>query len=64
MEQSTEATSRVEFPCCNLRSKAMYYGGEDDDGVFWCAKTEENVGPDGQPAGKTECCNGRSCYVG
>ena len=53
-----------------MRSKEMYYqshGQEDDafsSGVFWCGKTQENFGPDGQPVSKTECCAGRSCYVG
>ena len=38
-----------------MRSKEMYYEGhgqEDDEfssGVFWCGKTQENFGPDGQP---------------
>jgi len=52
-----------QFPCRNLRGKAMYYQAEDDDGIFWCAQTQENVGPDGAPTGKTECCTGRACYV-
>ena len=53
-----------------MRSKEMYYQGqgqEDDEfssGVFWCGKTQENFGPDGQPVSKAECCAGRGCYVG
>lgn len=56
-------------PCRSLRSKEMYYqspGEEDDEfasGVFWCGKTQEGFGPDGQPASKSECCNGRGCYI-
>lgn len=55
-------------PCRNLRSKEMYYAyGEAEDefssGCFWCAKTQEGFGPDGEPAGKAECCNGRQCYI-
>jgi hypothetical protein len=46
----------------------MYYHGQVEDqfasGVYWCSKTQENFGPDGEPAGKTDCCAGRSCYVG
>jgi len=58
----------LQLPCRNLRSKEMYYAyGEPDDeyssGVFWCAKTQEGFGPDGQPVSKLECCNGRSCYI-
>lgn len=45
----------------------MYYNAPDDDayasGVFWCGKTHESFGPDGQAADKTECCEGRSCYL-
>jgi hypothetical protein len=48
----------------------MYYeapGQEEDDfssGVYWCLKTNEAFGPDGQPAEKKECCAGRNCFVG
>lgn len=56
--------------CQRLRSKEMYHsrsGGTEDEfasGVYWCMKTQEAFGPDGEPAGKTECCPGRSCYLG
>ena len=56
--------------CRNLRSKEMFYqspGQAEDEfssGIYWCGKTSENFGPDRQPVGKTECCAGRSCYVG
>jgi hypothetical protein len=63
-----ESNLKLELPCRNLRSKEMYYqGGQEDEcasGVYWCAKTQEGFGPDGQPAGKMECCAGRACYVG
>jgi hypothetical protein len=64
-----ESTPKLQLPCRNLRSKEMYYQGvghEDEfaSGVYWCAKTQEGFGPDGQPAGKKECCAGRTCYVG
>jgi hypothetical protein len=46
----------------------MFYGGEDEDefasGLYWCSRTQENLGPDGQPAEKKQCCAGRSCFVG
>ena len=51
-----------------MRCKEMYYHGQQEDeyasGIYWCSKTQENFGPDGQPVGKTDCCAGRSCYVG
>jgi hypothetical protein len=64
MEQDAASAFTPDWPCRNLRSKSMYYQGEDDDGLFWCAQTQENTGPDGAPTGKTECCHGRCCYVG
>lgn len=64
---STEETVRFKVPCRHLRNKEMYYNAPDDDayasGVFWCGKTHESFGPDGQAADKTECCEGRSCYL-
>ena len=55
---SDQSSASAQPPCRNLRSKEMYYayGQEDDDyssGVFWCAKTQEGFGPDGQPARQT-----------
>jgi hypothetical protein len=54
-------------PCRYLRAKEMYYGAADDDacasGSFWCQKTHETFGPDGEPVEKKRCCDGRSCYL-
>ena len=60
--------SSAETPCRNLRSKEMYYAyGEAEDefssGCFWCAKTQEGFGPDGQGVSKAECCKERTCYI-
>lgn len=69
MSESNKITA-LRSPCRNLRSKEMYYeapGQEEDDfssGVYWCLKTNEAFGPDGQPAEKKECCTGRNCFVG
>jgi hypothetical protein len=56
-------------PCKFLRSKEMFYeqpGTDSDDlfasDTFWCARTQEAFGPDGDAAGKSECQCGRSCY--
>jgi hypothetical protein len=66
-----EPAPLFQIPCRNLRSKEMYYQGlgqpEDEfsSGLHWCAKTQEGFGPDGQPAGKIECCClERPCYIG
>jgi hypothetical protein len=56
------------FPCKCLRSKDMYYGApgaepeQDGGGAFWCLKTHEAFGPDGQPASREECAQTRECY--
>jgi hypothetical protein len=45
----------------------MYYQGNEDDeyssGIYWCARTQETFGPDGQVAGKIDCCAGRACFL-
>lgn len=64
MDEPTPELARSETPCLNLRNKGMYHGSDEDDGLSWCCSTQESFGPDGLPTGKTECCKGRSCYVG
>jgi hypothetical protein len=65
-----EISLRHKAPCQCMRSKEMYHqpvGLEEDDfasGIFWCTKTHENFGPDGEPVGKQECGPGRSCFRG
>jgi len=65
------APTKPPMLCRNLRSKEMYYqspGQEEEDefssGIYWCSKTQEAFGPDGQPVAKSRCCAGRACYVG
>ncbi|MDZ4859258.1 MAG: hypothetical protein SGI88_09745 [Candidatus Hydrogenedentes bacterium] len=56
------------FPCKHIRSKEMYYQSStaDDDpyasGIFWCTRTHETFGPDGEPVEKSECRSGRRCF--
>ncbi len=65
----TETSPKLLIPCHHLRSKEMYHqdtGQQDDEfssGIFWCIKTHEGFGPDGEPVGKGQCCAGRSCFV-
>ena len=62
--------SNLVTPCRHLRNKEMYHQAdwqkEDafSSGIHWCAKTQENFGPDGQAVEKSACCAGRNCYVG
>lgn len=66
---SPESLSSFRVPCKYLRTNNMYYsdvGSEDaasPDSVYWCTKTHETFGPDGEPASKSECCTGRKCHV-
>lgn len=64
---TSEPSSSFELPCRHLRSKEMFYQASEDDefasGLYWCTRTEEVFGPDGQAAGKKQCCVGRSCFV-
>lgn len=65
----TQSQSLHRPVCRNLRSKEMFHQepatSEDafSSGIYWCAKTQESFGPDGQCAGKTECCADRPCYL-
>ena len=64
------ASTELQIACRDLRSKEMYHQSpgqpedESSSGIYWCGKTQENFGPDGQPVSKSECCAGRACYVG
>lgn len=61
--------ANLKIPCRHLRSKEMYYqeyGAADDEfssGVYWCGKTQENFGPDGQPCSRGDCSGERTCYL-
>jgi hypothetical protein len=59
----------VQIPCRHLRSKEMFHQeiGESDDhecasGLYWCGRSQESFGPDGEAVEKSSCCQGRSCY--
>jgi len=62
-----ETSAQFELPCRYLRSKEMYYQGAEDEsfasGIYWCTRTHEPFGPDGQPCDKKRCCEGRECYL-
>ncbi len=70
MNNQSEEVTHLRIPCRHLRSKEMFYHGEGPEhepyasDAFWCTKTHETFGPDGQPAVKVQCCAGRSCFVG
>jgi hypothetical protein len=55
------------LPCRYLRCKEMYYGAAEDDefagGAYWCERTQEPFGPDGETCSQKQCCANRTCYV-
>lgn len=58
--------------CLNIRHKMMYCderhartGVVDDSSdtrIFVCIKTQESLGPDGEPVAPARCRRSRSCY--
>lgn len=65
-----EESDAIQFvvPCKYLRTNKMFHGApdealDDSDAGFWCEKTRETFGPDGEPAGKSDCRSDRSCYL-
>lgn len=65
---SSKGVSEIPAPCRHIRSKEMYHqpAGQPDDefssGIYWCVRTQDNLGPDGQSCGKCECGPERACY--
>ena len=55
-------------PCKHLKSKEMFYNSptaRDDayaSGIFWCQRTFQCIGPDGNVAEHEHCRNHRDCY--
>ncbi|MHC5005398.1 MAG: hypothetical protein ACYTJ0_20035 [Planctomycetota bacterium] len=65
-------TVRLQVACEHLRHKMMYVderqstpGLVDDSSdtrVFFCVKSQESLGPDGEPVSPTDCRPDRGCY--
>jgi hypothetical protein len=58
-----------EERCEYLRWKGLYIDEaydpaiqQGDERIFWCLKTQINIGPDGQLVDNYECSPGRACY--
>jgi hypothetical protein len=63
------SNSAFQIPCRHMRSNEMFHQalGEYDQqdsgsGQYWCGKSHEPFGMDGEPVEKSSCCPGRSCY--
>jgi hypothetical protein len=67
-QTSSPVQSGTPVPCRHLRCKEMFYeppGKPEDEfasGIYWCVRTQENTGPDGQSCSKCECGHERACY--
>jgi hypothetical protein len=55
--------------CTSLRWKGMFIdtvwdasAQQGSDHIYWCQKTQQCLGPDGQAVDKYECHDGRNCY--
>jgi hypothetical protein len=69
---SMDRPVRLRVTCMNLRHKLMYVDPRhaqrgmvdvnSDTRIYWCAMTQEQLGPDQQPVGPGDCSNGRGCY--
>ena len=63
---------KLQIACHSLRHKMMYVderqqsvGLVDDSSdtrVFWCSKTQDALGPDGESVDAQMCSPTRSCY--
>lgn len=71
INESPEMEERA-LPCClHLRCKSMYYRPDERPGKlhvedamgYWCVKTHEPIGPDGELADHGRCQPGRGCHV-
>jgi|YelNatPaOPRAMG01_1025707.scaffolds.fasta_scaffold290642_2 hypothetical protein len=65
LEPNIQHTERCE----NLRWKELFIDPSSDpnppngeERLFWCLKTQINLGPDGKFVDCYECSPGRSCY--
>ena len=66
-----EVRAAMRTRCVHLRTKEQFVGipsdherpFEADDAIFWCDRTFEALGPDGEAACSRECAApGRTCY--
>ena len=63
---------QLKVCCYNLRHKMMYVderedvrGMVDDSSdtrIYFCAKSQESLGPDGTPVHPADCTPSRDCY--
>lgn len=63
---------KLQVCCLNLRHKMMYcdprqnipglVDASSDTRIYFCTKSQDSLGPDGQPVHPEDCSDGRGCY--
>ena len=71
---NTEKDLNLKTACQSIRHKLMYVddrhatpGMVDDSSdtrIFFCVKTQDSLGPDGEAVSQTDCKKNRSCFCG
>ena len=71
-EYTNDVRDQLRTRCLDLQTKEAFLGipeaheraFEHDEGIFWCDRTSEVLGPDDQPVCAKACGKpGRSCYT-
>jgi hypothetical protein len=62
----------LNVTCLNLRHKLMYVDdrqklpgmvdAESSTRIYFCTRTQEQLGPDDEPVNPRQCCDGRACF--
>ncbi len=72
-EYTRRLLQELKVRCVHLTTKEQFVGVPEaheqefpaDDAIFWCARTNEALGPDGSEVCHTHCHKpGRTCYEG
>jgi hypothetical protein len=69
MSEAINQVESIQGHCRRLRCKEMFIETgigfkmtETGSGIYWCAHTQNLLGPDGQVAEPSGCLAGRECY--
>ncbi|MCX5689610.1 MAG: hypothetical protein NTV94_07480 [Planctomycetota bacterium] len=62
----------LNVTCLHLRHKLMYVDdrqklpgmvdAESSTRIYFCTRTQEQLGPDDEPVNPQQCCDGRACF--
>ena len=70
--QTYDRPVKLHISCMNIRHKLMYVDERhaqrgmidinSETRVYWCSKTQDALGPDGESVTPADCSMGRACY--